>query len=64
MPILLSSLILIVFILIIKNIRIVPQSSACVIERLGAYHKTWEVGIHVKLPIIDKIANKVYNYFN
>ena len=59
MPILLSSLILIVFILIIKNIRIVPQSSACVIERLGAYHKTWEVGIHVKLPIIDKIANKV-----
>ncbi len=59
MPILLSSLILIVFILIIKNIRIVPQSSACVIERLGAYHKTWEVGIHVKLPIIDKVANKV-----
>ena len=40
-------------ILILKNIRIVPQSQAVVIERLGTYLKTWGVGIHVKVPFID-----------
>ena len=59
MPILLSSLILIVFILIIKNIRIVPQSEAFIMERLGGYLTTWQVGLHVKIPVIDRIANKV-----
>lgn len=38
------------------NFRIVPQSYAYVIERLGAYHDTWYVGIHVKIPVIDKIV--------
>ena len=46
-------------ILIITNIRIVPQSNAFVIERLGGYHGTWNVGLHVKMPFIDRIAKKV-----
>lgn len=52
---------LIVFLLavIIRNIRIVPQSQAFIIERLGGYLTTWGVGIHVKVPLIDRIANKV-----
>lgn len=49
----------IILALIITNIRIVPQSEAYVIERLGAYHKTWNVGLHCKLPFIDRIANRM-----
>lgn len=45
--------------LIVSNIRIVPQANAYVIERLGAYHSTWDVGLHIKIPLIDKIAKKV-----
>lgn len=41
------------------NIRIVPQSDAYVIERLGAYHATWKVGLNFKFPYVDRIANKV-----
>lgn len=52
-------LLLIVVILIATNIRIVPQAFAYVVERLGAYQSTWGVGIHVKIPLIDKIAKKV-----
>jgi len=43
----------------IRCIKIVPQAQAYVIERLGAYKETWHVGLHVKLPLIDKIANRV-----
>ena len=46
-------------ILIITNIRIVSQSNAFVIERLGAYQGTWNVGLHVKMPFLDRIAKKV-----
>ena len=53
------AIIVIVLVLIITNIRIVPQSDAYVIERLGAYHKTWNVGLHVKMPLIDRIGKKV-----
>ena len=53
------SLLAIIVILIILNVRIVSQSEAAVIERLGAYNNTWQVGIHVKFPFIDRIANKV-----
>ncbi len=53
------AIILVVMLLIIKNIRIVPQSYAFIIERLGAYATTWQTGIHVKLPFLDKVANKV-----
>jgi len=45
-----------VMILIITNIRIVSQSNAFVIERLGGYHGTWNVGLHVKMPFLDRIA--------
>ena len=54
-----SVIIGLVLVLIITNIRIVPQSNAYVLERLGAYHKTWNVGLHIKLPLIDRIEKKV-----
>lgn len=56
---LLAMLVLLIMLLIIKNIRIVPQSNAFIIERLGAYITTWQTGIHVKMPFLDKVANKV-----
>ena len=49
----------IVVIVIIANIKIVPQAHAYVVERLGAYYKTWGTGLHFKVPFIDKIAKKV-----
>lgn len=45
--------------LILTNIRVVPQSKAYVIERLGTYFSTWETGLHVKIPFIDRIAKIV-----
>ena len=50
---------IIILIIIIVNIRVVSQSQAFIIERLGGYHSTWNVGIHVKMPFIDKIINKM-----
>lgn len=52
-------LILIVLFLIISSIRIVPQAHAFVIERLGAYITTWSTGLHVKIPLIDRVAKNV-----
>lgn len=46
-------------ILLIKNIRIVPQAQTFILERLGAYQSTWEVGLHVKIPLVDRVSNKV-----
>lgn len=57
LPILL--LVIIAIALVTTNIRIVPQANAYVIERLGAYNGTWQVGLHIKIPLIDKIARKV-----
>ena len=45
--------------LIVTNIRIVPQAYACVVERLGAYRSTWQVGLHFKIPLIDRVAHKI-----
>ena len=45
--------------LIVANIRVVPQAKSYVIERLGAYKGTWQVGLHFKIPLIDKISKKV-----
>ena len=56
---LIAALAFILFLLIVTNIRIVPQSYAYVIERLGAYSSTWQVGLHVKLPLIDRMANSM-----
>ncbi|OEH86871.1 peptidase [Desulfuribacillus stibiiarsenatis] len=53
-------IVILVFIVItVSNVRIVPQAKSYVIERLGGYHSTWGVGIHIKIPLIDRIANKV-----
>ena len=51
-------LILIIY-LLVTNIRIVPQAQAFVVERLGAYRETWQVGLHFKLPLIDRVARRV-----
>jgi len=48
-----------VLILIVSNVRIVSQSNAFILERLGAYSATWSVGFHVKMPFIDRVAGKV-----
>lgn len=52
-------IILLIVILLISNIKVVPQAHAYVMERLGAYHVTWNTGLHVKVPFIDKISKKV-----
>ena len=52
-------LVLLFIVLVVSNIIIVPQASAYVIERLGAYQQTWGTGLHFKIPLIDRVANKV-----
>ena len=52
-------LIIIAFIIIITNISVVQQSRAYVIERLGAFHSVWTVGMHFKVPFLDRIARRV-----
>ena len=52
-------LLLILIIAIIANIKIVPQAHAYIIERFGGYSKTWQVGIHVKIPFVERISKKV-----
>ena len=52
-------ILIIVAILVIPNIKIVPQAKAYVIERLGSYYQTWSNGLHVKIPFIDRIATQV-----
>ncbi|MBQ7809587.1 MAG: SPFH/Band 7/PHB domain protein [Clostridia bacterium] len=56
---LLIALAIIVLIIVIRNIKIVPQAHAVVLERLGAYKATWGTGLHIKIPFIDRIAKKV-----
>ncbi len=53
------ALVLFFIVIIISNTKIVPQSKAFVIERLGAYHTTWDTGLHVKIPFFDKIQKIV-----
>ena len=55
----LIGLIAFIIIVVIANIKIVPQSKAFVIERLGAYHTTWQTGLHVLIPIIERVAKQV-----
>ena len=52
-------LFLIAFLIIITNIAVVQQSRAYVIERLGAFHSVWGVGLHMKVPFIDRVARRV-----
>lgn len=52
-------LLVIIALLLVSNIKIVPQTHAYIIERLGGYNSTWSVGLHLKIPFIDRIAKKV-----
>jgi len=52
-------LLILVLLLIVPNIKIVPQAKAFVIERIGSYYTTWTNGLHMKLPFVDRIANRV-----
>ena len=52
-------LVILVALILISCIKIVPQAKAMVVERLGAYQATWSVGLHFKVPILDRVARKV-----
>ncbi len=52
-------LVLAAIILIVANIRVVPQAYAYVVEQLGVYHTTWGAGLHVKIPFLSRIAKRV-----
>lgn len=53
------AIIVLLLIAVIRNIKVVPQAHAFVVERLGAYYKTWGTGLHMKIPFIDRISKKV-----
>ena len=55
----LAVIILLLFLIVISNIAVVQQSKAYVVERLGAFQSVWGVGMHMKIPFIDRIARKV-----
>ena len=59
MEIIIGFLVAFLLVVIIKNVRIVTQANAYVVERLGAFHSVWGTGLHIKIPFIDRIANKV-----
>ena len=50
---------LLLVMILLSCIKIVPQAHAYVVERLGAYQQTWSVGLHIKVPFLDKVAKKV-----
>ena len=52
-------LVILALMVIASCIRIVPQAQAFILERLGGYQATWEVGVHFKLPFIDRVAKRV-----
>ena len=51
--------IIVILLLVIPNIKIVPQATTFIIERLGTYRTTWETGFHMKVPFIDRVAKKI-----
>jgi regulator of protease activity HflC (stomatin/prohibitin superfamily) len=57
--IVLAVVVILILIILVKNIRVVPQAKAFVIERLGAYSTTWNVGLHLKVPFIERVAKQV-----
>lgn len=52
-------LVILVVVVICSSIRVVPQAHAYVIERLGTYNTTWSAGLHLKTPLIDKVAHRI-----
>ena len=59
MVVLVIVLLVILILLLATSVKIVPQAYAYVVERLGAYQGTWSVGLHIKVPVIDKVAKKI-----
>lgn len=59
MPVVLLVVVIIIVLVSASSIKIVPQAYAYVVERLGAYQGTWSVGLHIKMPVIDKVAKKI-----
>lgn len=60
MPLIILAVLILIFVLLIAtNIIVVQQSRAYVIERLGAFHAVWGVGVHVKVPFLDRVSKKV-----
>ena len=57
--IIIGCIVFIIVVLIVSNVKIVPQSRAYVIERLGAYNETWQTGLHIKLPFFERVARNV-----
>ena len=57
--IILATIFVIILLVLISCVKIVPQAKALVVERLGAYQATWSVGLHFKLPLIDRVARRV-----
>ena len=55
----LLGIVLLILLIVVANIKIVPQSKAYVIERLGAYRTTWQTGFHVKIPFFERLAKIV-----
>ena len=58
MPFILIFVVLVI-ILVMANVRIISQAHACIVERFGAYAATWGVGIHVKVPFIDRVSRPI-----
>ena len=58
-PIIIIAIVVIILCVLASCIKIVPQAHAFIVERLGGYQCTWSVGLHFKVPIIDKVARKV-----
>ena len=58
-PFIFGILVLLAILIIVRNIRIVPQAQTYVVERLGTYHATWQTGVHAKLPFVDRVVNVV-----
>ena len=58
-PILIAIVVVLLLIIVIRNIVVVQQSRAYVVERLGAFQTVWGVGLHVKIPFLDRVAKKV-----
>lgn len=52
-------LVVLVILLLMTNIRVVPQATEFVIERLGTYYTTWETGLHLKVPLVDRVAKRI-----
>ena len=50
---------ILIVLILVSCVKIVPQANAFVVERLGAYQATWQVGLHFKMPFLDRVAKKI-----